>query len=92
MKFQHWLADLRKKKITKTETPPQGSKDDNSDKARRLANPFALDPHPRSVPRITQTPPFLNYFGGQIERSVAQIEEIQRPRAQWRCAGIEKAY
>lgn len=67
-----------------------------SDKARLLAeeNAFALDPHPRSVPCITQTPPFLNYFRGQIERSVAvaQIEEIQRPRAPWRCAGIEKAY
>ena len=67
------ISDLRE--FVCTETPPQGH---NSDKTILADdNSFSLNPHPRSIPCVTQTPPFLNYFRGQIKGSVAQIEEIQ---------------
>lgn len=79
MKFQHWQICGELLQNLKLRLK---SRIDNSDKAGLAEeDPFALNPHPRSVPSITQTPPFLNYFRGKIERSVAQIEEIQGPRA-----------
>jgi hypothetical protein len=59
-----------------TPLPGQSQRDKAIAEEKKLENLFALNPHPRSVPCISQTPPFLNYPRGQIEKPVARIEEI----------------
>jgi hypothetical protein len=42
-----------------------------------LQNSGTLDPHTHTIPGITQTPPFLHHFGGELRSTLAAIDSVE---------------